>query len=481
MKMTKMIEVIGVALGAWLIILPVHATTVPVDASDDAYVRYSGGSGTEGMLMMQEHVSGNNYAKDYLKFDTSSLSGKAATDAALSLVYAQRNVEGLAKVGVYGILDSADLDGWDQTTVTTATAPANEASNDFTAAAVYLGYFIINTSNGVAAVGDVFNFSSEALVDFLNTDSDGLVTIALNFEVLDGVQNFSVWWASTENVTYDAPKLEMDLVPAVINTKTTYQDSYVQYNDPAGNFGANTTMMLQDHVAGNYRKSYMKFDLASTGVAMDAALSFVVDSDNITGGASTFANIGVYGVKDSAGLDGWAEVSITKVNAPANDLGVNGFTTNATFLGNIAVNNANNGGSVLTLSSQALIDFVNDDTDGKVTFALNLNIESGVNAYVVYLASRENVTYDASSLRIISDVSTTPVGDIVLEMVDSGGNFSVSWDSEAFVSYALEGTDDLVDGGWTNVQAGIDGTGGNISVTNSVVEPQSFYRVYKEQ
>lgn len=190
---------------------------------------------------------------------------------------------------------------------------------------------------------------------------------------------------------------------------TTHQDSYVQYNNPGGNYGTVTTMMLQDHEAGNYRKTYMKFSVATAPSPSgngDVTLSFVVNSDNLTGGASTFANIGVYGINNSAGLDGWAEISINKVNGPANEQEVNGFTSDATFLGNVAVNNANNGGTVLTLSNQALVDFVNADSDGSVTIALNLDTTSGNAAYVVYLASRENTTYGAATLEVVPEPAT---------------------------------------------------------------------------
>lgn len=199
-------KVVVLLFVVFLSVAPMRAAVV--SAAADAYVRYSGGSGTESHILLQEHVPGNNYGKGYLKFDVSFLPEEAMS-ATLDLTYSQRNAEGLGRIGVYGILDSANLDGWGEAEITTVTAPANlYSSNDFTADAVYLGEIIINTSNGVSAVGDHFTLSSVELTEFLNTDTDGQVTIALNFEVLDGVQNFSIWVATRENTLHAEPSLD---------------------------------------------------------------------------------------------------------------------------------------------------------------------------------------------------------------------------------------------------------------------------------
>lgn len=77
----------------------------------------------------------------------------------------------------------------------------------------------------------------------------------------------------------------------------------------------------------------------------------------------------------------------------------------------------------------------------------------------------------ASGLSLVNSVS-----DVSLVGLDGSGNLVASFIGEAGGTYAVQRTDDLVYGTWSNVVEGITGEGA-INVTNDTTEAQSFYRI----
>ncbi len=67
-----------------------------------------------------------------------------------------------------------------------------------------------------------------------------------------------------------------------------------------------------------------------------------------------------------------------------------------------------------------------------------------------------------------------------MQMVLDGSDAVVCWESNGNGSYALQITEDLVDGTWSNVVEGITGLSGQMFATNSADLPQAFYRVVVE-
>ena len=171
-------------------------------------------------------------------------------------------------------------------------------------------------------------------------------------------------------------------------------DSYIVSQNPAGNYGSEDRVLTKDLNFGLFRKAYIKFDLSSLSglTVLDAAL-------NITymGGAVTSNTVGVYGILDSADLDDWSETTICGHNAPGNSSTTNGFNSDAVFLGNITVASNSSAGDIFVFSNQNLIDFINADTDGLITIAMNVVTSSNTN---IIFATKENTSYSSPSLEI---------------------------------------------------------------------------------
>lgn len=132
------------------------------------------------------------------------------------------------------------------------------------------------------------------------------------------------------------------------------------------------------------QKAYLRFDLDAAGVsaAVDTAsldLDFIAVNN-----LGQPRQVNVFGLTDGHGDENWLENTITWSNAPANDVnsvggayttpGTAGVTSDAIFLGTYDMA-AGNG--VHSLSNQNLVDFLNADTNGIVTFILTA---SGIDA-----------------------------------------------------------------------------------------------------
>lgn len=122
----------------------------------------------------------------------------------------------------YGLNDGASGQGWFEATnyltgivggpengLCWNNAPGND-TNSYTgflpADTTSLGSAFVSGSNYGGAAGDVITISGAALVDFLLTDTDGIVNLMLS------TSNASTDWtaiASRENLTYAAPKLTL--------------------------------------------------------------------------------------------------------------------------------------------------------------------------------------------------------------------------------------------------------------------------------
>jgi hypothetical protein len=77
---------------------------------------------------------------------------------------------------------------------------------------------------------------------------------------------------------------------------------------------------------------------------------------------------------------------------------------------------------------------------------------------------------------------TLPDGPTIenMQMVLDGSDAVVCWESNGNGSYALQITEDLVGGTWSNVVEGITGLSGQMCATNSADLSQAFYRVVVE-
>ena len=115
--------------------------------------------------------------KTYLRFDLSALGSGGVADAELQLTFLGGDADD-TEINVWGLDDGDVGESWDESTITWNNAPGNFQSHwipDLNRT-TQLGSFV---RAGDAQNLDVLTFSSASLVDFLNADTDGQVTILL--------------------------------------------------------------------------------------------------------------------------------------------------------------------------------------------------------------------------------------------------------------------------------------------------------------
>ena len=119
----------------------------------------------------------NGTLKTYLRFDLSALAGETVATATLDLVF--RGGDALdTEINVWALDDGDPGESWDEGTITWNNAPGNFQHvylMDFNRV-TQLGPFVRSQD---AQVGDVVHYSSTALADILNMDTNGQVTLML--------------------------------------------------------------------------------------------------------------------------------------------------------------------------------------------------------------------------------------------------------------------------------------------------------------
>ena len=91
----------------------------------------------------------------------------------------------------------------------------------------------------------------------------------------------------------------------------------------------------------------------------------------------------------------------------------------------------------------------------------------------------ENPVINAIVIEAISDEPAPEIGNIAIESLSGTDAIAITWATAIGVDYALENKLGLDVTDWTT-NTTISGTGGNISVTTTVDQAQSFYRVIGE-
>ena len=175
--------------------------------------------------------------------------------------------------------------------------------------------------------------------------------------------------------------------------------------------------------SGVKRVALLRFDYDPTYVWTSAALELVVsgnskgETDPDYGDSFKSFNVNVYGANDAD----WAESSVTKSSAAAtsSDWQISFThpysTPSATLLGNISVpanSTSPSGpyptvGETFSLSNPDLVTFLNNDSDGKVTFFITRSDDSDQSN--LSFASSENTTYDGPRLTVPGGGFSYPV------------------------------------------------------------------------
>lgn len=192
-------------------------------------------------------------------------------------------------------------------------------------------------------------------------------------------------------------------------------DAYIsnRTGDRGTNWGSSDSLLLRNdgnNSGGWHRHSYLRFDLGGVGatvtnVAFDVALTYNTLINNEASIANIW-DIEIYGLLDGASGNTWSETGITWNNAPGNNTGSNGFTSDFQLLGTMSIQGVPVG-SRISYSSSTLVDFLNADTDGLVTLGLR-RVNPVRTATSFILASKENTSYGAPSLSLYTDAIPEP-------------------------------------------------------------------------
>jgi hypothetical protein len=219
----KTLRVIFVAATALAAAVPATAATVTTAGGIGADTPLRGGIyantpfGDADGLIYKDSPSLDFSRKSWLRFDLSSLGGMTVSDAALNLTGGVLGAnwpdpDHTHITNVYGLLDGDTDEAWSEAVTTWNNAPGNVTGDggelDPTRP-VNLGSISVPKT---AILGDLFTLSNAALVDFINADSNGVVTLILT----DGTPGGAISgyaFASKESVQYAAPELSVTPVP----------------------------------------------------------------------------------------------------------------------------------------------------------------------------------------------------------------------------------------------------------------------------
>ncbi len=176
------------------------------------------------------------------------------------------------------------------------------------------------------------------------------------------------------------------------------QDTYIETSDSGKNFGKDAYFRVKRTTVQPQlsRKGYLAFDLQHfQGRGFDRAeLTLAIEPSDL--GFATLvpdSSFAVYGLTDES-ADAWSETAITGLDAPAHDpsqtdahLPVSGKTV---LLGRFEIAQGVSRGTC-TLRGQALVDFLNADSNQLVTFIVCRETDETAKGGLVHaFASREN-------------------------------------------------------------------------------------------
>ncbi|MCD4825718.1 MAG: DNRLRE domain-containing protein, partial [Phycisphaerae bacterium] len=244
---------------------------------------------------------------------------------------------------------------------------------------------------------------AKSLIDFDRT------TTGYNLEIAR--QEIATLLTEASAVTYSAlssglmAHWKMDKTLPITTSDGEGADAFVRGGSYVNsNYGSNGYLTVKQAGSANYHRSaYLRFDISK--------LNFTGTSATLTlkrySGTITPTTVRVYALNDGSSYgsgqldESWAEGSIKAANAPGGDgnTGINSSYT--TYLGNLSWN-----GDTASLTFTNM-DFINNDTNGKVTLILYKN--DTVNEDLNF-ASKEHATLAAPTLTIHNNSVRDSVG-----------------------------------------------------------------------
>ena len=354
--------------------------------------------------------------KGYIRMDISSVNFEVKTayiDLVVSLshgVYDDVRPGNYQYIDIYGLTDET-LDNWDPSSTDWDNAPANDVDTSAgvePAQTVYLGTVTITGPT----LGVVKRVGGAALADLLNADTNGKVTFILCRQY-KSYSNYNFGFAGDNNANYLPPKLTVSTDITTL-TGTDGADGRVLANDTGTfNYGS-IDMKNNGDVASVYvRKGYMRMDISSIDFTVDAAyIKFIIST--VDSHSPQYAGINqvlkVYGLTDES-LDDWDPSSTTWNNAPGNDTSSTyaADTNKTVYLGDITVPYDSAAGDAISFASESLSDFLNADTNGKVTLILGRYNSTGQEGEenLIFAGGLSGSNYDPPKLLVFPMISGT--------------------------------------------------------------------------
>ena len=204
----------------------VLASAVPASAAllngvvnDDAWVQADDQRFNDNRLRVRDDASPSNIRKTFIEFTLPAVPAGEVLDSATFSVFDfatedgnNLGVAGARTLRVFGIIDES-VEDFDEAVVTYATAPANDSANPRNGSvlsdtqAIELGSIDIGSSQSVDSERSL---SNSALLSFLASDTNGIVTFGLISNENNGHSTMS--FASSENTTVRGPALTVTTV-----------------------------------------------------------------------------------------------------------------------------------------------------------------------------------------------------------------------------------------------------------------------------
>ncbi len=204
----------GLSDATTVTVAPSATVVITTDTGNGAdafvYSRSSGNFGASDVIAIKRDtaLSGNN-RKGYLRFDITSIT-QSISDISLELTYVGKTPDTSANPStyrVYGLLDGHIGENWGELAINWSNAPGNNTSSTIGVLpdeTELLGTFALSFPG--TSVGDKVIFASDTLRDFVQADTDGMVT----FIVVREQANFAIeYFTSKEHSTLSHPILNV--------------------------------------------------------------------------------------------------------------------------------------------------------------------------------------------------------------------------------------------------------------------------------
>lgn len=405
------------------------ASSATISATQDVYVRMDVPTTNKNnddiaIRRLNGGSSGkNNKAIIQFKYER----GASLNDAMLMLDLKIFQSSANQSIFVWGVKDGYYLEEFDQATTTYSHWTSlfdssgdgtnnnrnrlHDGNPSNTGGAASLGTFSVSRGD----VGQTVSFTSDAFVDFVQSDTNGIITILLT---ANGDNNKAVKFASIEDTTYSPPRLFLSADDEVYNPDA---DTYIRYNDNINYYHDEQHIFVKLSGGGRgstTRVGIMKFDIDKKIVAKSSDL--LLDVSMLNNGSS--AEFYVWGLVDSVGdpanieqyrWNNWLGIvdgSIDGVNQAAASIYGN------EPLGRFSIDSGDLYKTV-SFSSDALNNLINDDTNGIVRLMLTRVTNSG--SLNSAFASNEHASLEAPRLVVRPELERdTLTSDAEIKMID---------------------------------------------------------------